>query len=59
MITENFSNLAAQFLLVGACSCAHSISCFQDDLSILKAFTLKIFKCLNKKVFFLSEKYIY
>ena len=50
MMTENFSNSAAQFLLVGACGCAHSISCFQDDLSILKAFTLKVF--LNVPSFF-------
>ena len=54
MITENLSNSAAQFLLVGACGCAHCISCFQDDLSILKAFTLKVFKCPNKKVFFFN-----
>ena len=52
MVTGNFSNLAAQFLLLGACGCAHSISCFQDDLSVLKAFTLKGFNCPNKKVFF-------
>ena len=51
MITENFSNSGAQFLLVGACGCAHSISCFQDDLSVLKACTLKVFKCPNKKGF--------
>ena len=52
MITENFSNSAAQLLLAGACGCAYSICCFQDDFSILKAFTLKVFKCPNKKVFF-------
>ena len=51
MITENFSNSGAQFLLVGACGCARSISCFQDDLSVLKACTLKVFKCPNKKGF--------
>ena len=59
MIIENFSNWAAQFLLVGACGCVNSVSCFQDVLSVLKAFTLKVFKCPNKKVFFLSDKYIY
>ena len=52
MITGNFSNSAAQFLLVGACSCAHSISCFQDNLNVLKAFTLKVLKCPNKKKYF-------
>ena len=60
MINENFSNSAGQFLLVQACDCAHSISCFQDDVSVLKAFILKVFKCPNKKSnFFLSDKYIY
>ena len=58
MMAENFSNSAAQFLLVGACGCAHSISCFQDDLSILKAFTLKVF--LNvPSFFFLMEWQVY
>ena len=59
MITENLSNSAAQFLLVWAWGCVNPISCFQDVLSVLKAFTLKVFKCPNKKVFFLSDKYIY
>ena len=58
MIDENVSNSASQFLLVGACNCAHSISYFQDDLSVLKAFKLKVFKCPNKKVVFLSDKFI-
>ena len=43
-------------LLVGACSCTHSISCFQDDFSVLKAFRLKVFKCPNKESNFLSDK---
>ena len=59
MVTGTFSNWAAQFPLVGACGCAHSSSCLQDDLSVFKAFTLKVLKCPNKKVFFLSDKYIY
>ena len=59
MITGNFSKSAAQFLQVGACGCAHYVSCFQDDLSVLKAFTLKFFKRPNKKVFLLNDKYIY
>ena len=52
MVTGTFSNWAAQFPLVGACGCAHSSSCLQDDLSVLKAFTLNVLKCPNKKVFF-------
>ena len=56
MIAENLSNSAAQFLLVGACGCAHSISCFQDDLSVLKAFTLKVFRCPN---YFFFEWQVY
>ena len=47
MVTGNFSKSAAQFLLVGACGCAHAISCFQDDLSVFKAFSVPI-----KKYFF-------
>ena len=43
MITGNFSNSAAQFLLVGACGLLNAISCFQVVLSVLKAFTLKGF----------------
>ena len=35
-----------------ACGSAYSISCFQDDLSVLKAFTLKIFKCHNIYIYF-------
>ena len=58
MITGNFSNSAAQFLLVGACGYAHSIPCFQDDLSVFKAFTSKVFKCPNKKVFFEWQVYL-
>ena len=58
MITKNFSNSAAQFLQVGTGGCVNSISCLQDVLSVLKAFTLKVFKCPNKKVF-LSDKNIY
>ena len=34
---------------MGACGCARSISCFQDDLSVFKAFRLKAFKCPNKE----------
>ena len=52
MITKNFINSAAQFLLVEACGCVNSISCFQDVLRPLKAFTLKVFKCSSKEVFF-------
>ena len=53
MVTRNFSNLAAQFLLLGACGCAHSISCFQDDLSVLKALIVPI------KKFFSFEWQVY
>ena len=59
MITGNFSNSAAQFLLVGACGLVNAISCFQVVLSVLKAFTLKGFWRTKKKSFFLSDKYIY
>ena len=45
VITESFSNSAQQFLLVGACRCARSFFGFQDDLSVFKAFRLKVFKC--------------
>ena len=48
VIIENFSNLAAQFLLVGACGCACSLSCFQYEFSVFKALRLKVFKCHNK-----------
>ena len=57
VITENFSNSAAHFLLLGdvqvllveAGDCAQSISCFQDDLSLFKGFRLKVFKCPNSE----------
>ena len=38
-----------QFLLVETCGCARSISYFQDLLSDLKAFRLKLFKFPNKE----------
>ena len=55
MITGNFSNSAAQFLLVGAYGC---ISCFQDELSVLKAFTLKVLSVPIKKFFFEWQVYL-
>ena len=42
----------AQFLPVETCGCARSISYFQDLLSVLKTFRLKLFKCPNKENFF-------
>ena len=48
VITEIFSNSAASFLLVGACRCACSVPCFQDDLSVLEVFRLKVLKFANK-----------
>ena len=57
-ITGNFSNSAAQFLLVEACDCVNSIFCFLVVLSVLKVFTLKVFKCPNI-FFFLSDKCIF
>ena len=47
---------------VWACARAiarHSWPGLQDDLSAFKAFTLKVFKCPNKKGIFLSGKYTY
>ena len=54
------SNGCRKLQQLGCTVYASGSSCFHNDLTVLKAFALKVFTCPNKKVLlFLSDKYIY